>query len=81
MKTFITTLVIAALLGCVLTGSFSSRGKGPVSKKKLCILQQSSELIVNGGFETNQCSSIFCIWSKSNITANDVPGWIPCPVI
>ena len=51
MKTFITILFITALLGCVLAGrSISSRGKGPITKKKLCVLQSSAELVTNGGF-------------------------------
>lgn len=43
-------LIIVGLLTCVLTGSISSRRKASISKKKLCMLQQSAELIVNGGF-------------------------------
>lgn len=48
---------------------------------KRCCPGWGDDLVCNGGFEQNCCSSPYCIWSRSNFTQNDVPGWMPCPEI
>ena len=42
---------------------------------------QSADLIINGGFEQNQCFSDWCGWHKSNFQPEIVPGWTPQPEI
>lgn len=43
-----------------------------------CVGKWSDNLIVNGGFEQNDCQSSWCIWNQPT---TNVPGWIPSPEI
>lgn len=47
---------------------------------KTCNPAWGSDVICNGGFEQNSCSSSYCLWSAANVSSS-VPCWIPCPEI
>ena len=80
MKNILTVCMIAALLGCVLSGRIKSCEPEP--ECGVCVLQPSSaNLLVNGDFEKNKCCLDQCFWCKKNFTKKDVPGWCPSPNI
>ena len=44
--------------------------------------QLSTDLIVNGGFETNKCPPrTYCFWKKATFQDSFLPGWILEPEI
>ena len=64
MKINQTLLLMMALIGCVLSQKFMR-------------CKSSPDLIVNGGFEQNQCKANNCIWNKATFNTNFVTGWKP----
>lgn len=47
----------------------------------ICTAGVSPNLVSNGDFQNNTCSSTICTWKLSNFTTSFVPGWIPSPWI
>ena len=64
MKINQTLLLMMALIGCVLSQKFMR-------------CKSSPDLIVNGGFEQNQCKGVHCWWTKATFNNNFITGWTP----
>ena len=62
--------LMMTLLGCVLSQSAYK-------------CQPSQDLVVNGGFERNQCSAErLCVWNNStSFRPEFLPGWTPYPEV
>jgi hypothetical protein len=68
-------------LGCQTEGFHQTSICNVALYEKQCVGAWGKDLIVNGGFEQNQCKSAFCIWDQVTFQPSSVPGWTPSPEI